>query len=252
MQAYGLNLRRVASFIAATFIMGGRLAPVTLQVAETIQTLHNDEDGQFIIHSFAYGAEWDSIDPPVYVQVPNYVPDVYEHKMDTEIETEVQAGRYVAVNRDTVVGIAAIGIVDKEKSGMVKVRVIHDLSRPTDQSVNAYTNIYKRKFATVKQACAMIQPGGWMEKCDLSKAYRSIPTAPRYWRLHVLEWQGIVYADMRLPFGNRAAPGVFDRLTQSIVRATNRMGFQHVLGYIDDFWVTVGPEDLDLDEHVEL
>ena len=70
MQAYCLNLRRVASFVAATFIMGGELAPVTLQVAETIPTLHNDEDGQFIIHSFAYGAEWGSIDPPVTFKSP--------------------------------------------------------------------------------------------------------------------------------------------------------------------------------------
>ena len=66
--------------------------------------------------------------PASYVQVPNYVPDIYEHKMDTEIGTEVQAGGYVAVNRDTVVGIAAIRIVDKGKSGMIKVRIIHDLS----------------------------------------------------------------------------------------------------------------------------
>ena len=115
MSAYGLNLHRIASFIAATFIMGGEVAPVTLHVAETIQILQHDEDGRFIIESFAYGAEWDSFDPPVYEQVPNYVPDLYAPKMDTEIETEVHAGRYVAVNRDTVIGIAAVGSVDKEK-----------------------------------------------------------------------------------------------------------------------------------------
>ena len=91
----------------------------------------------------------------------------------------------------------------------------------------------------------MIQPGGYMAKCDLTKAYRSIPTAPRYWRLHVLEWRGTVYSDLRMPFGNRAAPNWFDGLTQAIVRATRRLGFQNVLGYIDDFWITVGPDDVE-------
>ena len=91
--------------------------------------------------------------------------------------------------------------MDKGKSGTVKVQIVYDLSCPQNQLVNAYTNIYKQNF--------------W---------YRSIPTAPRYWRLHVLEWQSMVNLDLQLPFGVRAAQGVFDRPTQAIVRSTQRVG----------------------------
>ena len=41
MQNDGLNLHKVATFIAATFKMGGELSPVTIQIAETIEMLHN-------------------------------------------------------------------------------------------------------------------------------------------------------------------------------------------------------------------
>ena len=34
--------------------------------------------------------------------------------MDKEVAAEVATGRYVSVDRNTIIGIAAIGIVDKE------------------------------------------------------------------------------------------------------------------------------------------
>ena len=86
-QNHGFNQHRVATFIAGTLIMGGELSPVAPQAAEVIDILRDAEDGQFIIWSFAYGAQWDSVDPPMYEQVPNFVPDQYTHKMDEEVET---------------------------------------------------------------------------------------------------------------------------------------------------------------------
>jgi hypothetical protein len=38
--------------------------------------------------------------------------------MEEEIDVETVSGRYVPVNRNAAVGIAAVGIVDKGKSGM--------------------------------------------------------------------------------------------------------------------------------------
>ena len=195
MAEYGLDMQRVATNIAATLIMGGQVAQVTLHVANTIELLREDvENGTFVIRSFAYGVEWDSVEPPQYEQVPNHVAPQHARRMSEEIGIEAEAGRYVPVNRDAVVGIAAVGMVDKGKSGMKKVRIVHDLSRPTDFSVNNLTDIEKRRFATVKQACAFLRPQAWQAKTDLSKAYRSIPTAPKYWRVHVLEWNGVIYS----------------------------------------------------------
>ena len=238
MSEYGLNLHRVAVFIAATYMVGGQVAQVPLHVAETIDILRDDEDGRFIIESFAYGATWDFVEPPAFGQVPNYVPEEHTARMEEEIKTEVTAGRYVATKADFVVGISAIGIVDKIKAGgMRKVRIIHDLSRPLNQSINSHTYINKRKFASVAHACAWLRPRGWQAKTDLSKAYRHIPTATVHWRLHALMWAGVVYVDLRLPFGNRAAPNWFDHLTQAIVRTLRRLGFPRTLGYLDDFYI---------------
>ena len=85
----------------------------------------------------------------------------------------------------------------------------------------------------------MVNPGAHMAKIDLSKSYRSIPTAPHYWRLHALQWRNITYVDLRLPFGNKAAPGIFDTITQVIVRAGIRMGITNRMGYIDDFFYSM-------------
>ena len=58
MAEYGLDMQRVATNIAATLIMGGQVAQVTLHVANTIELLKEDvENGTFVIRSFAYGAE---------------------------------------------------------------------------------------------------------------------------------------------------------------------------------------------------
>ena len=139
------------------------------------------------------------------------------------IKLEVENGGYVFV--DVVLSLALLPLAHwtKKSQGQLRCRP-YTISRPHNQSINAYTNNYKRKLSTLTQACAMLQPGSWMANCDLFETYMSIPTAPRYWRLHVLEWQSMVNLDIQLPFGIRAAQGVFDRPTQAIVRSTQRVG----------------------------
>ena len=232
---YGLSLDRIASIISQTIEKGGKIAHCTLRVASWIRRFHTDQEARYVIEGFAHGFDWDADEPPSYEQVPNYVPEQWAHKVTAEIQLEIDAGRVVRVRKEDVVGVAALCVVDKERSGMVKVRVVHNLSSPEGGSVNDYTTVHPRKFSTVDQACTLMRPFACMAKVDLSKAYRSIPVAPRHWRTHVFEWDGVVYSDLRLPFGNAAAPGVFDCITQVIVRYMKAQGFPGVLGYIDDF-----------------
>ncbi len=72
--------------------------------------------------------------------------------MDNEILTEVQACRYVPVCPSTVFGPSAMGMVDKDHSNFVKVRIVHDLSRPEGESVNSAITIQQRSVITVHQA----------------------------------------------------------------------------------------------------
>jgi hypothetical protein len=232
-----LDLGRIADLIKKTNEIGGQVAMGTWRLASWIRRLGQDEDAAFLVEGFAYGFDWEATEPEPFEPVENFVDEKYAAKAAGEIAAEFAAGRVVRVPPEWVVGISAIGIVDKEQSGMIKVRLIHDLSRPGEGSVNDHTEIFERKFTSVKQACSLLRPHAWMAKVDLSKAYRSIPVHPRHWRMHAFEWEGKVYSDLRLPFGNRAAPGVFDRITQALVRCMRARGFPATLGYIDDFFV---------------
>ena len=80
----------------------------------------------FVVCTFAYGATWESKEPALYEDVPNYVPDEYTSKMTNEVNKEWEAGRYVKADRNQVVGVAAMGIVVKD----AKDRMVHDLTRP--------------------------------------------------------------------------------------------------------------------------
>ena len=86
MKEYGLDLHRVAVFIACTLIVGGTIATVTLiVVANTSRTTMGDPDANFVVCTFAYGATWESNEPVQYEDVPNYVPDKYASKMTNEV-----------------------------------------------------------------------------------------------------------------------------------------------------------------------
>ena len=79
-----LNLHRVAVFMAATLIMGGVPADVTLSVGAIIQLYADVEGARYVVESFAYGVELgDPMDPTVHGEVPNYVPQEYVEKMNT-------------------------------------------------------------------------------------------------------------------------------------------------------------------------
>jgi hypothetical protein len=140
-------------------------------------------------------------------------------------------------------GTAAIGVVDKDHSNFVKVRVVHNLSRPENVSTNDGLDIPHSSLPTVGDAFALLEPGWYQAKIDLTSACMSIPVHPDHWRFQCGEWAGTVFADCSLSFGLRAAPSIFDRITQAIVRTLRAMGIRAVLGYIDDFWVCAPTEE---------
>jgi hypothetical protein len=58
-----------------------------------------------------------------------------------------------------------------------------------------------------------------------------------------MEWDGVGYADISLPFGVKSAVLLFDRLTQAFIRKLRSEGIAAALGYIDDFWVSAETEE---------
>ncbi|KAK3247074.1 hypothetical protein CYMTET_43417 [Cymbomonas tetramitiformis] len=155
--------------------------------------------------------------------------------MDKEIRKERAAGNVVMVKMEwSIQGISAVGVVAKERKGVIKFRPVWDYSRPEDVGVNSRIDLEKEKFSSIKDAYALLRPGLWMAKLDLTAAYRSVPVAAMYWIAHVFEWDEEVLADTRAPFGNSAMPGIFMRFTRGIVRWMKAQGAS-IVGYLDDF-----------------
>ena len=143
---------------------------------------------------------------------------------------------------DRVNGVSAIGIVDKQRSGFVKHRLVHDLSRPDGASTNEHAQFDSRRFPTVRTAMKLIRPGMFLAKIDISEYYRNFPMAHRHWADLAFKWKvygedvARVLVETRMPFGLSSAPSIADRLTQAVVRLMRSKGYT-VVGYLDDFLV---------------
>ena len=238
---YGLCENRLWEFIRRTEQAGGKVSEITLSTAQWIRLFKEDHDHKFLIEGAAFGFDWDAEDPGEFYEVPNYVDPEHEAKVTARVREELENGHIAVTSRDRVCGIAAIGVVDKQRSGFTKYRVVHDLSRPYEMSVNDHMAVDKRSFASFESACAYMTPRAYMCKVDLSNAYRSVPMAPKWWPRHVFQWKGVVYQDLRMPFGNSGAPAAFDRITQAVVRLMKARGRTSFVGYLDDFWLLARP-----------
>ncbi|KAK3249003.1 hypothetical protein CYMTET_41562 [Cymbomonas tetramitiformis] len=115
-----------------------------------------------------------------FYSVENYVSKEHWPAMQAEILKEKAAGNVVEVRMHwKVQGISAVGIVERERKGVIKFRPVWDYSRPEDVGVNSRIDLVKEKFASVKDAYSLLRPGLWMAKVDLTAAYRSVPVAAR-------------------------------------------------------------------------
>lgn len=224
--------------------MGGAIPEVIIQARRWEQVFANDMDADFLIGGVTSGFEFSY--KPIecqFYEVPNYVEDEHAHKVDAALADEFAKGRVVEVPKEFLRGCSALGVVDKDHSGMAKVRLVHDLSRPEGCSTNDTTTVQKRKFATVMDAADLIRPGYFMAKIDLSSAYRSIPMPARYYRMFGMKWRKKYYADLRLAFGFRPAPEIFDRISTALVRYVRANICPSFLGYIDDFFLCAATKE---------
>jgi hypothetical protein len=125
-----------------------------------------------------------------------------------------------------------MGAVPKGQS----VRVIHDLSSPHGASVNDLQRHWRRSWLCADSIMAMMQPGDWIAKTDVSAYYRHFPVHPVHWPLLACSLDGVLLWDTRLPFGLRTAPEVADRVTAALARrAAGVGGISRLAAIVDDF-----------------
>ena len=137
--------------------------------------------------------------------------------------------------------IHSLGAVWKSSGAL---RPITDCSRPDGVSINNFMSTTFQSFTynSVQDAVDRLAVGDFMAVVDIAAAYRSVSVRDDDTRFQGLSWDfgsGPVYLrDLRLCFGLRCAPTIFDHLSGFIVKIANARGAINVTNYLDDFLVS--------------
>ena len=127
-----------------------------------------------------------------------------------------------------------------------KVRVIHDLSYPINDSVNASIDPeeFSLNYASIDDAvhmCTNFQEPPYFSKIDLHSAYKHVAVHPDDWHLLGLKWpdktgKNYFYFYKVLNFGLRSAPALFDRFASCLMDFMWEEGAsKYTVRYVDDF-----------------
>lgn len=112
--------------------------------------------------------------------------------------------------------VHALGVVPKAaKPGAV--RIIHDFSAPAADCLNAHIDYLRMSYDRVDTAFASLRQGSWLAKIDISAFFRHIPVDPADWCLLGFRWDGSLFVDTRLNFGQRNASEVAMRFSLTVL-----------------------------------
>lgn len=128
-----------------------------------------------------------------------------------------------------------------------KKRLIIDLSAPHNNeyvpSINSLIPLpnFSLFYASVDNAIQFIKTAGkgtWLGKANIVNAFKIMPLHPSQWHLFGVRWRGKLFFSVRLAFGCRSSPRIFDSLSEALcwIRLNNcKLPF--VLHLLDDFLV---------------
>lgn len=205
------------------------------------QELATDTDKDFLLSGIERGfhiIEQDAqLQPSEFRNHKSATDAGVRHQVEKLITKEIALGNYVVTSQKPTI-ISAIGSVPKSDGG---IRLIHDCSLPVDRCLNSYAPTFdKQSYESVDTAVSLIKPCAYMAKIDIKSAYRNVPIHPFSQHATGLQWdfengQHLYLYDSKLPFGGRASPTIFHRISQAIKRMMERRGHHKVVAYQDDF-----------------
>ncbi len=145
--------------------------------------------------------------------------------------------------------INPIGVAIRKFSG--KKRRIDDLSWPHGESdfesINSMINkeAYSLSYVKVDDAIAVLNQLGrscMLCKTDIVDAFKLVPVRKELWHLYGFKWKDSYYFSVRLPFGSRSSPKIFDALSTAIVWiAKHNYGIPWLFHLLDDFLAICPP-----------
>ncbi|KAI2646043.1 enzymatic polyprotein [Labeo rohita] len=144
--------------------------------------------------------------------------------------------------------ISPVGIATRKYSG--KKRLIIDLSSPHGSHIPSINSIipapdFSMKYASIDQAISLIRKAGlgaWLSKADITSAFKVMPIHPEFWRFFGIFWKGAYYFAVRLTFGCKSSPKIFDSLSEALCWILiNNHKLPYVLHLLDDFLIITPP-----------
>lgn len=167
-------------------------------------------------------------------------------KVDALIQKEVDAGfkrgPFPSPPFDPF-WVSPLGAVPK---GLDKIRLIHNLSHPFGgDSINAGIPREEYRMETFMHAIAAIRRlgrGTLLTKADVEAAFKRIPVRPEDWPLLGMQWRGMYYYEVVLPFGLRTSGYRWEEYAAALHYFFERhLGVYLVIHYVDDFLLLAPP-----------
>ncbi|XP_034562822.1 uncharacterized protein LOC117829305 [Notolabrus celidotus] len=174
-------------------------------------------------------------------------PEVVDVLLAREVEKGYMLGPF-SNSPFSVFRISPIGVATRKYSR--KKRLIVDLSAPRNSSVPSINSLippepFSLSYATVDNAVTMIRTAGvgaWLGKADITDAFKVLPLHPSQWHLFGVKWRSRFYFSVKLTFGCRSSPHIFDTLSEALCCILyNGCRLPFVLHLLDDFLVVDFP-----------
>nr|XP_055053787.1 uncharacterized protein LOC129438918 [Misgurnus anguillicaudatus] len=145
--------------------------------------------------------------------------------------------------------ISPIGVATRKFSG--KKRLIIDLSAPHNSpypSINSLIPLdeFSLHYHDIDQAISLIKNAGrgaWLAKVDITSAFKVMPIHPDWWHLFGVRWHEKYYFAVRLTFGCKSSPKIFDMLSEAICWIlSNNYAIPYLIHLLDDFLIISPPD----------
>ncbi len=83
----------------------------------------------------------------------------------------------------------------------------------------------------------------WLAKVDITSAFKVMSIHPYFWYSFGIRWRGRFYFSIRLTFGCRSSPNIFDMLSEAICWIlANNYSVPHLIHLLDDFLIISPPD----------